>query len=72
MGVHPETEVGRRFRDALGEVNRRVAARADRVLLVVAGRTVELLEMRAQSPDHPILLNVPETEYLKCLVLRAR
>lgn len=37
-----------------------------------AGRTVELLEMRAQSPDHPILLNVPETEYLKCLVLRAR
>jgi len=37
-----------------------------------AGRTVELLEMRTQSPDHPILLNVPETEYLKCLVLRAR
>ncbi len=37
-----------------------------------AGRTVELLEMRAQAPDHPILLNVPETEYLKCLVLRAR
>lgn len=37
-----------------------------------AGRTVELLEMRSQSPDHPILLNVPETEYLKCLVLRAR
>ena len=37
-----------------------------------AGRTVELLEMRAQSPDHPILLNVPETEYLKCFVLRAR
>ena len=37
-----------------------------------AGRTVELLEVRAQSLDHPILLNVPETEYLKCLVLRAR
>ena len=37
-----------------------------------AGRTVELLEMRTQSPDHPILLNVPETEYLKCLVLRTR
>ncbi|HEU4463962.1 MAG TPA: class I SAM-dependent rRNA methyltransferase [Gemmatimonadota bacterium] len=37
-----------------------------------AGRAVELLEMRTQSPDHPILLNVPETEYLKCLVLRAR
>jgi adenosyl cobinamide kinase/adenosyl cobinamide phosphate guanylyltransferase len=42
MGVHPETEVGRRFRDALGEVNQQVASMADRVLLVVAGRTVEL------------------------------
>ncbi len=40
MGVHPATEVGRRFRDALGEVNRRVAAAADHVLLAVAGRTV--------------------------------
>jgi 23S rRNA (cytosine1962-C5)-methyltransferase len=37
-----------------------------------AGRTVELLEIRSQAPDHPILLNAPETEYLKCLVLRAR
>jgi len=37
-----------------------------------AGRAVELLEIRSQAPDHPILLNVPETEYLKCLVLRAR
>jgi adenosyl cobinamide kinase/adenosyl cobinamide phosphate guanylyltransferase len=42
LGVHPETEVGRRFRDALGEVNQAVGAAADRVLLVVAGRTVEL------------------------------
>ncbi|HEY7472489.1 MAG TPA: class I SAM-dependent rRNA methyltransferase [Gemmatimonadota bacterium] len=37
-----------------------------------AGREVELLEIRTQAPDHPILVNVPETEYLKCLVLRAR
>ena len=42
MGVHPETEVGRRFRDALGEANRRVADVADQVLLVVAGRTIRL------------------------------
>jgi len=42
MGVHPETELGRRFRDVLGELNRRIAERADRVLLVVAGRVVEL------------------------------
>ncbi|MFN2384530.1 MAG: class I SAM-dependent rRNA methyltransferase [Gemmatimonadota bacterium] len=37
-----------------------------------AGRTVELLEWRTQAPDHPILVNVPETAYLKCLILRAR
>lgn len=37
-----------------------------------AGRTVELLEIRSQARDHPILMNAPETEYLKCLVLRAR
>ncbi len=42
MGVHPSTEVGRRFRDALGEVNRAVADAADRVLLAVAGRVLPL------------------------------
>ncbi|MEO5679907.1 MAG: bifunctional adenosylcobinamide kinase/adenosylcobinamide-phosphate guanylyltransferase, partial [Acidimicrobiales bacterium] len=42
LGVHPETEVGRRFRDELGRVNREVADRADEVLLVVAGRTLKL------------------------------
>lgn len=42
LGVHPETEVGRRWRDALGEVNQQVAAAADTVLLVVAGRTLRL------------------------------
>lgn len=42
MGVHPETEVGRAWRDALGDVNRAVAAVAERVLLVVAGRVLTL------------------------------
>ena len=42
LGVHPPTDVGRRWRDALGEVNQEVAGVADRVLLVVAGRTLEL------------------------------
>jgi adenosyl cobinamide kinase/adenosyl cobinamide phosphate guanylyltransferase len=42
LGVHPSTETGRRFRDALGEVNRAVADVADRVLLVVAGRALAL------------------------------
>ena len=42
LGVHPVTEVGRQFADTLGEANRRVAEVADRCLLVVAGRVVEL------------------------------
>jgi adenosylcobinamide kinase/adenosylcobinamide-phosphate guanylyltransferase len=36
-GVHPETAVGRRFRDLLGTVNQAVAAAADEVVLMVAG-----------------------------------
>src|SRR4051812_45885757 len=31
---------------------------------------VSLVEKRAQGRDHPILINVPETYYLKCLILR--
>ena len=42
LGVHPSSEAGRRFRDALGEVNVAVAAAADEVLLVVAGRVLPL------------------------------
>jgi cobalamin synthase/adenosyl cobinamide kinase/adenosyl cobinamide phosphate guanylyltransferase len=42
LGVHPVSEVGRLFADVLGEANRRVADVADRCLLVVAGRVVEL------------------------------
>ena len=42
MGVHPSTEVGRLFRDRLGELNRAVADCSDRVLLVVAGRVLPL------------------------------
>ena len=42
LGVHPSTEAGRAFRDALGLVNQAVAAVADEVLLVVAGRALRL------------------------------
>ncbi len=42
LGVHPETAVGNRFRDVLGTVNRAVAAQADEVVLVVAGRVLRL------------------------------
>ncbi len=34
-----------------------------------AGRRVRLLERRGASLDHPVILNLPETEYLKCLIL---
>jgi adenosylcobinamide kinase/adenosylcobinamide-phosphate guanylyltransferase len=36
-GIHPATELGRRFRDALGLVNQAVARAADEVVLMVAG-----------------------------------
>lgn len=42
LGVHPSSEAGRRFRDALGVVNVAVADLADLALLVVAGRVLPL------------------------------
>ncbi|HLT69853.1 MAG TPA: bifunctional adenosylcobinamide kinase/adenosylcobinamide-phosphate guanylyltransferase [Acidimicrobiales bacterium] len=42
LGVHAPTEAGRRFTDALGDLNRAVADLADRALLVVAGRVLPL------------------------------
>jgi 23S rRNA (cytosine1962-C5)-methyltransferase len=35
-----------------------------------AGATVTVVEKRRQARDHPVLLGVPETYYLKCFVLR--
>ncbi len=35
-----------------------------------AKRRLHLLEKRTQSADHPVLLGVPETHYLKCFILR--
>lgn len=37
---------------------------------VDAPATVALVEKRLQARDHPVLIGVPETYYLKCLVLR--
>ena len=42
LGVHPETELGRRYRDLLGRVNQHWARVADVALLLVAGRAVPL------------------------------
>ena len=33
-----------------------------------AHRRVTLLNRRGAAPDHPVVLNLPETEYLKCLI----
>jgi len=50
--------------DALFEQVLREAARA-------AHRPFRLLEWRGEAPDHPRLLAVPETHYLKCAVLQS-
>ncbi|WDT72682.1 MAG: methyltransferase domain-containing protein [Candidatus Manganitrophus sp.] len=34
------------------------------------GRTLRLVTLRSQAKDHPVLLPLPETEYLKCAVLQ--
>jgi 23S rRNA (cytosine1962-C5)-methyltransferase len=35
-----------------------------------AGRRVQVLERRGAGRDHPVLLGVPETRYLKALFVR--
>ncbi len=37
-----------------------------------AHRTLRLVEVRGQAKDHPILLNVSETAYLKCVIASVR
>ena len=36
-----------------------------------AGRRVRLLETRGAAPDHPEIVTLPETIYLKCLIFQA-
>jgi adenosylcobinamide kinase / adenosylcobinamide-phosphate guanylyltransferase len=50
-GVHPSTELGRRYRDLLGAVNQRLAAAADRVTLMVAGIPMAV-KGTAPAPTH--------------------
>jgi len=35
-----------------------------------AGRSFTILDRATQGPDHPVLLSMPESEYLRCFVLR--
>jgi 23S rRNA (cytosine1962-C5)-methyltransferase len=32
-------------------------------------RTIRVMENRGQAKDHPAVLGIPETAYLKCLIL---
>jgi 23S rRNA (cytosine1962-C5)-methyltransferase len=36
-----------------------------------ARRRVRVLEVRGAAADHPVVLNIPETEYLKCVIVEA-
>ena len=48
------------------EMFREVLTKAARL----AGREMRILESRGQAYDHPVLLSVPETDYLKCFLLQ--
>jgi adenosylcobinamide kinase/adenosylcobinamide-phosphate guanylyltransferase len=50
-GVHPATEVGLRFRDALGGVNQRIAAVVDRVRYMVAGLSITVKDVLPHEPS---------------------
>jgi len=53
LGVHPSSDSGRRFRDALGSLNRAVAEVAGDVFLVVAGRALPLQPATSVVPRLP-------------------
>lgn len=42
LGVHPETDLGRRYRDLLGRVNTTLVGASHRTLMMIAGRAVTL------------------------------
>lgn len=42
LGIHPDTELGRHYRDLLGRVNRIWASAAHRSLFIVAGQAIQL------------------------------
>lgn len=57
LSVHPPTEAGRWFVDAMGTANQAVAAIADDVRLVVAGR---VLTLGRSVPDGPTGRSTPD------------
>ena len=53
LGVVPPMASGRLFRDSLGRLNARMSAVSDRVVLVVAGRVLDLSEAPVVGPTGP-------------------
>ncbi len=51
MGVVPAYPLGRAYRDMLGRANQRLARRADRVLLLIAGIPVDVRALSRALPD---------------------
>ncbi|MGI8856025.1 MAG: bifunctional adenosylcobinamide kinase/adenosylcobinamide-phosphate guanylyltransferase [Thermomicrobiales bacterium] len=51
MGLHPNSALGRIYRDALGRANQRLAARADAAYLLVAGIPLDLMRLRSHIVD---------------------
>lgn len=49
-GVHPETELGRRYRDLLGRVNQILVDASERSFLLVAGRALTLYPTAEIAP----------------------
>lgn len=45
LGVHPETDLGRRYQGVLGRANKSLAARAETTLFVSAGKVVPLQQL---------------------------
>ena len=43
---------------------------ADASAAADAGRRVRLIETHGAAPDHPEIVTLPETIYLKCLILQ--
>ncbi len=45
LGIVPENELARRYRDALGRINQEWVAASDRAYLLVAGRALRLTDL---------------------------